>query len=63
MVFVFDINYKESFKILDERGYINQVMDRFNPISKEDKEKWKKAKDIINNYVEEHNNFLITKKG
>lgn len=54
MVFVFDMNYKESFKILDERGYINQVMDRFNPISKEDKEKWKKAKDIINNYVEEH---------
>lgn len=54
VVFVFDINYKESFQILNERNYINQVMGRFNPIAKEDKEKWKKAKDIINNYVEEN---------
>ena len=54
-VFVFDINYKESFQILKERDYMNQVLDRFEPATKEDKEKWKMVKDIINNYVEEHN--------
>lgn len=51
IVFIFDINFKESFQILEEENYINQIIDRFD--TKYEKEKMKELKKIANEYIKE----------
>ena len=48
---IFDINFKQSFKILKEKDYINKILNRF---SIKDKEAFEKVKKLANNYIEEH---------
>lgn len=49
ILFIFDINFKESLEILYKKNYINFIIDRFNPIY--EKEKMKKLRNIANEYV------------
>lgn len=51
--FVYDLNYKESFKILKQKDYINKILNQFNFKYKETEEEIKKIRKIINEYVEE----------
>jgi len=52
--FVFDINYKESFKILKERNYINKEIDIYQnkQINKKLKEQLENIRKIVNDYID-----------
>ena len=47
--FIFDINFKCSFKILQQEDYINKILNKFNF---KYKEKFEKIRDIANKYIE-----------
>jgi len=51
--FVFDINFKESFKILKQENYINKIFDRFNY---KDPQLMSNIKNKINNYIDKQIN-------
>ena len=51
--FVFDINFKESFKILKQENYINKIFDRFNY---KDPQLLLNIKNKINNYIDKQIN-------
>lgn len=53
MAFVFDLNYKESFKILKKEDYINRGLNQFNFKYNETKEKIEELEKIANEYIEE----------
>lgn len=48
--FIFDVNFKYSFKVLNTENYINRILDRFNF---KHKEKLRKVREIANNYIVE----------
>ncbi len=52
--FVYDINFKESFKIIDEEKYINQILKRFNIKNQETKNEVQKIQNILNKYVQKN---------
>ena len=52
-VFVFDLNYKESFKILKKEDYINKIFNQFDFKFDETKEKVKELKKLTSDYIEE----------
>jgi len=52
IAFIYDLNFKESFKILKEKGYINKIFDRFNFEKAETKEKMKQIQKIANDYID-----------
>lgn len=47
LAFIFDINYKPSFKIIKENDYINKIIDRFEFKEKE------KVRNIVMQYLQE----------
>lgn len=47
LAFIFDINYKPSFKIIKENDYINKIIDRFEFKDKE------KVRNIALQYLQE----------
>lgn len=49
--FIFDINFKESLKILEKEDYINRILDRFNFEDKETKINIEEIRNIANRYV------------
>lgn len=49
IAFIFDINYKYSFKIIKQEDYINQILNKFNF---KHKEKFEKIREIANKYIE-----------
>ena len=51
--FIFDIYYKESFKMIKENKYINKIMNKFEIKDKHVKEQFEKVRSIANNYVED----------
>lgn len=51
IAFIYDLNFKESFKILKEEDYINKVLNRFNFKKEETKEKMEKIRNIANEYI------------
>lgn len=53
IAFIYDINFKESFKLLQEKNYINLVLNRFDLKNKNSKNKIKKIKKNINGYIQE----------
>ncbi len=53
IAFIFDINFKESFEIIKNKNYINNILNRFEYINKETKEKVEIIKENVNNYIEE----------
>ncbi len=52
LAFVFDLNFKESYKIVKENNYINVLIDKFNYTNHLTKIKMLDIKDIMNNYIE-----------
>lgn len=49
--FIFDMNFKESFKILEKEGYINKILDRFDFKDKETKINIEEIRNIANKYI------------
>lgn len=50
--FVFDMNFKITFTILNETNYINQIINRFNFKNQQTKESIEKVRKIVNDYIE-----------
>ena len=53
IAFIFDINFKTSFQIIQRENYINQILDRYNFKNKQTKEEVEKIREIANNYIKE----------
>lgn len=51
LALIFDINFKESFKILKEEDYINKILSRFDL---KDKETFDKVKKFANDFINEN---------
>lgn len=51
--FVFDINFRESFKIIKQEKYIDKMVDRFEFKSIETKEQIENIRKIANEYIEQ----------
>lgn len=51
--FIFDIYYKESFKMIKENEYINKIMNKFEIEDDDVKEQFEEVRSIANNYVED----------
>ena len=49
--YVYDINFKETLKIIEKENYINKILDRFNFRDEITKEQVNKFKDILNKYI------------
>lgn len=52
IAFIYDINYTTSFKIINEKNYINNILDRYKFEDKETQEKVNKIKKLANEYIE-----------
>ena len=52
LAFIFDINYTTSFKIINEKNYINNILERYKFEDKETQEKVNKIKKLANEYIE-----------
>lgn len=50
--FIFDFNFKSSFKILKETDYMNKILDRFNFKDVETKELLEEVRKIVNTHIE-----------
>lgn len=51
--FIFDIYYRESFKMIKENKYINKIMNKFEIEDDDVKEQFEEVRSIANNYVED----------
>ena len=51
IAFIFDINFKESFEILEKEDYINRTLDRFDFEDKETKINIEEIRNIANIYI------------
>ena len=51
LAFVFDLNFKESYKIIKENDVVNKKCD--NILSKFDDDRIKEIRDIVNNYIDQ----------
>lgn len=51
IAFIFDMNFKESFQILQKEDYINKILDRFNFKDEETKAEIKEIRSIANAYI------------
>lgn len=49
---IFDINFKEGFKIVKKEDYINKILNRFDFKDKETKTKIEEIRKIANEYIE-----------
>lgn len=52
IAFIFDFNFKDSYKIIRENDYINRIIDRFCFKNKETKEKIELIRKIANDYID-----------
>lgn len=50
--FVFDMNFKITFTILNEANYMNQIINRFDFKNQQTKELIEKVRKIVNDYIE-----------
>ena len=53
IAFIFDINFKESFKILKQKDYINKVLNRYNIHDYKTKQEIEKIRKLANEYIEQ----------
>lgn len=51
--FIFDIYYKESFKMIKEKNYINKIVNKFEIEDDDVKKQFEEVRRIANNYVED----------
>lgn len=52
MAFLFDLNFKESFKVLKDNDYINVLINKLNITNPETKEKIEDIKNIMNDFIQ-----------
>lgn len=52
LAFVFDLNFIGSYEVVKSEDYINKLIDRFNYILPETKEKMKTIKSVMNDYID-----------
>ena len=52
LAFTFDINFKETFKIIKENDYINVLIDKFNYTNTDTANKMEEIRKIINEYID-----------
>lgn len=50
--FIFDVNFKSSFRILKQENYINKILDRYNLNDEYTKQNVEEIRRIANEYVE-----------
>ena len=50
---MYDINFKESFRIIHEKGYISKIVNRVDYKDKETKKRMKEIEEYANKYIEE----------
>ena len=53
--FIFDLNYKKSFKIMKDEDYINRIIDQFSFKYAGTKEKMEEIREIANTYIKGRN--------
>lgn len=53
IAFIFDMNFKESFKIIKNQNYINKILDRYNIKDEYTKNEIEKIRIKANHYIEE----------
>ena len=53
VAFIFDLNFKSSFKILKEEDYINRMLNRYELKDKYTRESVEKIRKVANNYINE----------
>lgn len=53
IAFIYDINFKESFKILKEKNFINKMMNRFQFEDRQTKIQMEEIREYANKYIEE----------
>ena len=51
--FIYDLNIKESFRIIKENDYINKIINRFNFFDIETKNKIEEIRKMANNFIEQ----------
>jgi len=51
IAFIYDLNFKESYKIIKEQDYINKIFNRFNFEKQETKEQMNLIRKIANEYI------------
>lgn len=54
LAFVFDLNFKASYEIIKESGYIDILIDRFNYSDAETRNRMEVIRTIINDFVNHH---------
>ena len=54
IAFIFDINFKESFKIIKSENYINRNLDRYNIRDEYTKNEIEKIRTKANKYIDEN---------
>ena len=52
LAFVFDINYKETLKIIKKNNYVDIIIDRFNYTNNDTKIKMEKIRKTTKKYIE-----------
>ena len=52
LAFVYDLNFKETFEIINELNYVDVLIDRFT-YTKETKERMEKIRKVIKEFIEE----------
>lgn len=53
LAFLFDLNFKESYEIVENNNYINILIDRFDYKDLETKKRIEEIRTIMNNYIDE----------
>lgn len=53
IAFIFDINYKTSFEIIEKEKYINRIIERFEFKNQQTKKAIEEIKEFANEYVQE----------
>lgn len=53
LAFIFDLNFKESYKIVKDNNYINILIDRFKYNDSDTEKKMEDIRNIMNNYINE----------
>lgn len=54
LAFVFDFNYKESIKWVDEKGYIDKILKRIEYKDERTRQRMKDINKLISNYIKEN---------
>lgn len=53
IAFIFDINFKYSFQVIQRNGYINKILDRFEIKDSNTKDKIEELRDVANKYIQD----------